>query len=64
MEFPSEEVTACGMAMGFGDPDANVNRLRMPRQRVEEFVRMIGFDALVRAVAPERSEACRTGLSY
>jgi nitroreductase len=34
-----EEVTACGMSMGFGDPDAAVNRMDMPRQALEEFVR-------------------------
>jgi len=44
LRMPPEEVTACGMAMGFGDPDARVNRMHMPRQGVEAFTRMIGFD--------------------
>lgn len=39
-----EEVTACGMAMGFGDAHAPVNRMDMPRQPVEAFTRLIGFD--------------------
>ena len=43
LEMPAEEVTACGMAMGFGDPGASVNRMNMPRQRVEEFARLAGF---------------------
>jgi nitroreductase len=44
LQMPPEETTACGMAMGFGDRDANVNCMNMPRQRVAEFTRMIGFD--------------------
>lgn len=40
-----DELTVCGMAMGYGDKDANVNRMEMPRQRVEAFVRHAGFDA-------------------
>ena len=43
LEMPAQEVTACSMAMGFGDPDASVNRMHMPRQQVEEFVRLAGF---------------------
>jgi nitroreductase len=39
-----EEVTACGMSMGYGDAGAVVNRMGMPRQRVEEFARLVGFD--------------------
>lgn len=38
------ELTVCGMAMGFGDTGANVNRMNMPRQRVEAFVHDVGFD--------------------
>lgn len=40
-----EEVTVCGMAMGFGEAEAEVNRMAMPRARVEEFARLAGFDA-------------------
>jgi nitroreductase len=36
---PPDEVTACGMSMGFADADAPVNRMEMPRQPIEEFVR-------------------------
>jgi hypothetical protein len=38
-----DEVTACGMSMGFGDAQASVNRMDMPRQRVEDFARLAGF---------------------
>jgi nitroreductase len=41
--LPSWEVTACGMAMGYGDPSAAVNNMNMPRQDVHEFVRFAGF---------------------
>ena len=41
----AEEVTACGMSMGFGDATASVNQVRMPRQPVSEFVRLAGFEA-------------------
>ena len=43
--MPAEEVTAFGMAMGYGDPDAPVNRTRMPRERVLDFARILGFPA-------------------
>lgn len=39
-----EEVTACGMSMGFADASATVNQVDMPRQRVGDFVRLAGFD--------------------
>lgn len=40
-----EEVTVCGMAMGFGDAGAAVNAMAMPREDVEAFARFAGFDA-------------------
>jgi len=43
LRFPPEEVTAFGMSMGFGDPDAPVNRPAMPRERVSDFARIAGF---------------------
>lgn len=43
--MPAEEVTAFGMAMGYGDPDAPVNRTAMPRERVPDFARLLGFPA-------------------
>lgn len=44
LEMPPEELTVCGMSMGFGDPHEKVNQTRMPRERVQDFARMVGFD--------------------
>ena len=38
-----EEVTAFGMSMGYGDPGAPVNQTAMPRERVQDFARLVGF---------------------
>ena len=43
LDMPPEEVTAFGMAMGVGLPEAPVNQARMPRERVQDFARMAGF---------------------
>jgi len=45
LQMPSHEVTAFGMSMGYGDPDAEVNRASMPRERVQDFAQLIGFPA-------------------
>lgn len=45
LHMPPEEVTAFGMAMGYGDPEAKVNKTRMPRERVQDFARLFGFPA-------------------
>ena len=44
LQMSAEEVTACGMSLGFGNTAARVNRMNMPRERVEKFVRLIGFE--------------------
>jgi len=41
--MPSEELTVFGMSLGYGDPDAAVNRAEMPREPLENFARLIGF---------------------
>ena len=38
-----EEVTAFGMSMGYADPNAPVNQVAMPRERVRDFARIAGF---------------------
>jgi nitroreductase len=38
------ELTVCGMSMGYADPEAAVNRLGMPRADAREFARFSGFD--------------------
>ncbi|SDP61476.1 Nitroreductase [Ralstonia sp. 25mfcol4.1] len=43
LNMPAEEVTAFGMSLGFGDPEAEVNQTRMPRERVQDFARLLGF---------------------
>lgn len=43
LRMQPEELTVCGMSMGFGDANAQVNRMEMPRRRVEDFVCHAGF---------------------
>ena len=38
LEPPEELMLACGMAVGYADPDAEINNLRSDRQSLEEFV--------------------------
>jgi nitroreductase len=45
LQMPEEELTVCGMSMGFADMDAKVNQVRMPREPVEAFARLMGFEA-------------------
>lgn len=47
LDMPAEEVTAFGMSLGFGDPEAEVNQTRMPRERVQDFARLLGFPGTV-----------------
>jgi len=43
LQMQPEEVTAFGMSMGYGDPGAPVNQAAMPRERVRDFARLVGF---------------------
>jgi nitroreductase len=43
LHMPQEEVTVFGMSMGYGDAQAGVNRIEMPRERVNAFARFSGF---------------------
>jgi nitroreductase len=43
LQLPAEEVTAFGMSMGYGDPEAPVNQAGMPRERSCSFARLLGF---------------------
>jgi nitroreductase len=45
LHMSSDEVTVFGMSMGYGDPVAEVNQTRMPRERVQDFARLFGFPA-------------------
>ena len=55
VQMPPQEVTAFGMSMGHGDHDAKVNQARVPRERVEDFAHLIGFES--RAVTTPSSIA-------
>jgi nitroreductase len=43
LALPDSEMIYCGMALGYGDPDAPVNKLRSERAPVEAFARFEGF---------------------
>ncbi|MDM0070049.1 nitroreductase [Variovorax sp. J31P207] len=45
LQMPPHEQTAFGMAMGYGDLEAPVNRAGMPREHRHEFARLLGFPA-------------------
>ncbi|WP_180815301.1 MULTISPECIES: hypothetical protein [Ralstonia] len=45
--MPEDEVTAFGMSLGFGEPEAEVNQTRMPRHSVQDFARLLGFSGTV-----------------
>ena len=45
LHMSSDEVTAFGMSMGYGDPVAQVNQTKMPRERVQDFAQLVGFPA-------------------
>jgi nitroreductase len=45
LHMSPNEVTAFGMSMGYGDPEAEVNQTRMPREPVQDFARLLGFPA-------------------
>lgn len=44
LALPADQQVVCGMSLGYGDPEARVNRTQMPRVPVDEFVRFDGFD--------------------
>ncbi|MGH8786805.1 MAG: nitroreductase [Cupriavidus necator] len=43
LKLDENEVTVCGMSMGYAEQDAEVNRLQMPRAQAQQFARFIGF---------------------
>ncbi|PLC39727.1 hypothetical protein C0Q88_26135 [Ralstonia pickettii] len=47
LDMPEDEVTAFGMSLGFGEPEAEVNQTRMPRHSVQDFARLLGFSGTV-----------------
>jgi nitroreductase len=43
LELPSDHILFCGMALGYADEDAPINRWRSPREPVEAFATFAGF---------------------
>lgn len=43
VELPAERILYCGMAMGYADEAAPINKLRTEREQVEAFARFRGF---------------------
>ena len=42
--IPDNEIVICGMALGYADPDAAVNRLRTERAAPAQFASFAGFE--------------------
>jgi nitroreductase len=42
--IPDNEVVICGMALGYADPEATINRLRTDRAAPSQFARFEGFE--------------------
>lgn len=45
LKMPPEDITAFGMSMGYRDPEAPVNQVKMPRESVQDFAQLLGFSA-------------------
>lgn len=43
LHIPDTEVVVCGLALGYGDPDAPQNKLVTDRMGIDEFVQFHGF---------------------
>lgn len=43
LELPASQTVICGMALGYADPDAPINRLVTEREPVHSFTRFHGF---------------------
>ncbi|WP_028669278.1 nitroreductase [Saccharospirillum impatiens] len=43
LDIPDNEVIVCGMALGYGDPQAPENQFETPRAPLDEYARFFGF---------------------
>jgi nitroreductase len=43
--LPAEDIVVCGMALGYADPDAAVNRMQTERVAARDFMSFRGFEA-------------------
>lgn len=48
LQLRENELTVCGMSLGYPEHDAPVNRMTMPRREVRDFVSFASFDAPTR----------------
>lgn len=46
LDLPPELMLFCGMALGYADPDAAINRWRSPREPLDGFASFRGFEAV------------------
>lgn len=44
LKLPPGLDVVCGMSLGYGDHGAAVNQLEMPRERIDRFASLLGFD--------------------
>lgn len=44
LQLPPGQTVVCGMSMGYADNKAAVNQLNMPREPLENFATLVGFD--------------------
>ncbi|MDB5963658.1 MAG: nitroreductase, partial [Polaromonas sp.] len=44
LQLPPGHTVVCGMSLGYADDDVAVNHLNMPREPVENFATLVGFD--------------------
>jgi nitroreductase len=45
LQLPAEHMLFCGMALGYGDPDAPINGWRSPREPLAAHAAFLGFEA-------------------
>jgi nitroreductase len=44
LQLSAHQTVVCGMSLGYADEHAGVNRLDMPREAVDQFATVLGFD--------------------
>jgi nitroreductase len=44
LHLPSDHILVCGMALGYGNPEATINHWRAPRALLDEFAVFFGFE--------------------
>jgi len=44
LELPADQILVCGMALGYANPDADINLWRAPRAAIDQFAVFLGFE--------------------